>query len=145
METSRRSVLKAGLASTAAVAGLTSTLTTPTTAAATPVRQDPFTLGVAGGDPWPDGFVLWTRLAVDPVADDGLGGRNATITRESLVADFRTVRAVRTKDADVFTRASFTIEDRNPGLNLTTDNPQPAARTLTTVPDNTVAWETARP
>jgi len=75
METSRRSVLKAGLASTAAVAGLSvPALTTPTTAAATAVRQDPFTLGVASGDPWPDGFVLWTRLAVDPLADDGLGG-----------------------------------------------------------------------
>ena len=63
METSRRSVLKAGLASTAAVAGLTPALTTPTTAAATPVRQNPFTLGVASGDPDHDGFVLWTRLA----------------------------------------------------------------------------------
>ncbi|TCC25608.1 alkaline phosphatase D family protein [Kribbella speibonae] len=74
MQTSRRSVLKAGLASTAAVTGLTAPLTTPTTAAATPVRHDPFTLGVASGDPWPDGFVLWTRLAVDPVAENGLGG-----------------------------------------------------------------------
>ena len=73
METSRRSVLKAGLASTAAVAGLSS-LTTPTTAAATPIPQDPFTLGVASGDPWPDGFVLWTRLAINPLAEDGLGG-----------------------------------------------------------------------
>ncbi len=36
--------------------------------------RDPFTLGVAAGDPAPDGFVLWTRLAVDPLADDGLGG-----------------------------------------------------------------------
>ncbi|TAJ39782.1 MAG: alkaline phosphatase, partial [Brevundimonas sp.] len=27
-----------------------------------------FPLGVASGDPAPDGFVLWTRLAVDPVA-----------------------------------------------------------------------------
>ncbi|NEA32825.1 alkaline phosphatase D family protein [Streptomyces sp. SID13031] len=73
METSRRSVLKAGLASSAAVAGLAS-LTTPTTAAATPIPQDPFTLGVASGDPWPDGFVLWTRLAIDPLAENGLGG-----------------------------------------------------------------------
>lgn len=36
--------------------------------------RDPFTLGVACGDPEPDGFVLWTRLAVDPLASDGLGG-----------------------------------------------------------------------
>jgi alkaline phosphatase D len=35
---------------------------------------DPFTLGVASGDPAPDGVVIWTRLATDPLADDGLGG-----------------------------------------------------------------------
>ena len=34
----------------------------------------PFTLGVASGQPSPDGFVLWTRLAVIPLAPDGLGG-----------------------------------------------------------------------
>lgn len=38
------------------------------------MRRDPFTLGVAAGDPEPDGFVIWTRLAVDPLAGDGLGG-----------------------------------------------------------------------
>lgn len=36
--------------------------------------SDPFTLGVASGDPLPDGFVLWTRLAVAPMAEDGRGG-----------------------------------------------------------------------
>lgn len=35
---------------------------------------DPFTLGVASGDPEPDGFVIWTRLAPHPLAGDGLGG-----------------------------------------------------------------------
>ncbi|NHC44005.1 alkaline phosphatase D family protein [Motilibacter aurantiacus] len=34
----------------------------------------PFTLGIASGDPSPDGVVLWTRLAVDPLAENGLGG-----------------------------------------------------------------------
>lgn len=33
-----------------------------------------FTLGVASGEPLPDGVVLWTRLAPDPLALDGLGG-----------------------------------------------------------------------
>src|SRR5688572_5954444 len=33
-----------------------------------------FTLGVASGDPKPDGVVLWTRLAPEPLALDGLGG-----------------------------------------------------------------------
>lgn len=43
-------------------------------ASGAPLRQDVFTLGVASGDPAPDSVVLWTRLAVDPVAPDGLGG-----------------------------------------------------------------------
>ncbi|WP_156787588.1 alkaline phosphatase D family protein [Rubrobacter xylanophilus] len=34
----------------------------------------PFRLGVASGEPSPDGFVIWTRLAPDPLAPDGLGG-----------------------------------------------------------------------
>jgi len=38
---------------------------------------DPFKLGVASGDPTPDGFVLWTRLAPDPLAADGKGGMPA--------------------------------------------------------------------
>ena len=38
---------------------------------------DPFTLGVASGDPAADSVVLWTRLAPDPVAADGHGGMPA--------------------------------------------------------------------
>jgi alkaline phosphatase D len=49
--------------------------------------SDPFALGVAAGDPASDGFVLWTRLAPDPVAADakrpgGLGGGNIEIAYE---------------------------------------------------------------
>jgi alkaline phosphatase D len=33
--------------------------------------DNPFTLGVASGDPAPDGFVLWTRLAPKPLDRDG--------------------------------------------------------------------------
>ena len=35
---------------------------------------NPFTLGVASGDPLADSVILWTRLAVDPEAADGGGG-----------------------------------------------------------------------
>jgi alkaline phosphatase D len=31
----------------------------------------PFSLGVAAGDPWPDGFVIWTRLAPKPLEEHG--------------------------------------------------------------------------
>jgi alkaline phosphatase D len=40
-------------------------------------RDDPFSLGVASGDPLPDGVVIWTRLAPDPLAKDGSGGMPA--------------------------------------------------------------------
>ena len=45
-------------------------------AAAAKFPSYPFTLGVASGDPLPDSVVLWTRLAPDPLAADGLGGMN---------------------------------------------------------------------
>ncbi|GAA1863034.1 alkaline phosphatase D family protein [Asanoa iriomotensis] len=44
-------------------------------------QTDPFSLGVASGDPLPDGVVLWTRLAPDPLAPDGLGGMPPTPVR----------------------------------------------------------------
>ncbi|MEU8239336.1 alkaline phosphatase D family protein [Actinoplanes missouriensis] len=62
-----------------------------------PLRANPFTLGVASGDPDPDGFVLWTRLAPTPLAEDGLGGmpyRNVVVTWE-LAADERFRKVVR--------------------------------------------------
>jgi alkaline phosphatase D len=34
--------------------------------------KDPFTLGVASGDPWHDNVVLWTRLAPDPLDGGGM-------------------------------------------------------------------------
>ncbi len=36
------------------------------------VGADPFTLGVASGDPDADGAILWTRLAPDPLAGGGM-------------------------------------------------------------------------
>lgn len=36
-----------------------------------PFRTYPFTLGVAAGDPTADGFVIWTRLAPNPLVQDG--------------------------------------------------------------------------
>jgi alkaline phosphatase D len=51
-----------------------------------PVRfdRDPFMLGVASGDPLPDGVVLWTRLAPDPL--DGGGVRSTPVAVDWLVA-----------------------------------------------------------
>ena len=46
--------------------------------------RDPFTLGVASGDPLPDGVVLWTRLAPDPLTGGGMG--TAPVDVEWLVS-----------------------------------------------------------
>ena len=75
MPTSRRELLTYGAAIGAgAMAPSISAGAADARPHAVRLRRDPFTLGVAAGDPEPDGFVIWTRLAPDPLADDGLGG-----------------------------------------------------------------------
>jgi alkaline phosphatase D len=74
MSVSRRTLLLGGAAVGAAGAVTTWPLAASAAPYRGPLRSDPFTLGVASGDPEPDGFVLWTRLAPTPLADDGLGG-----------------------------------------------------------------------
>jgi alkaline phosphatase D len=54
----------------------------------------PFTLGVASGDPLPDGFVLWTRLALDPLAADGQGGMAGPVAVLWEVATDEAMRGV---------------------------------------------------
>ncbi len=51
--------------------------TRPVSTSSRTLRADPFTLGVASGDPGTDGFVLWTRLATDPLGGAGRGGMPA--------------------------------------------------------------------
>ncbi len=63
----RRELFLGGLAAGASLAAFGA----PFRAAAS---APPFTLGVASGSPSPDGFVIWTRIAPDPAAPDGMGG-----------------------------------------------------------------------
>ncbi|RKS08805.1 alkaline phosphatase D [Nocardiopsis sp. Huas11] len=98
--TTRRQVLVGGAVGlgAAALVGLGAPA-----AHASPVRRgwarvsDPFTLGVASGDPLPDGVVLWTRLAPDPLAENGLGGmpdrRAQVLWQVSEHEDFRGITA----------------------------------------------------
>ncbi|GGM17394.1 alkaline phosphatase [Streptomyces fumigatiscleroticus] len=59
------------------------------------ITDDPFTLGVASGDPLPDSVLLWTRLAPAPYqADSGLPAQRITVTWE-LALDERFRRVVR--------------------------------------------------
>jgi alkaline phosphatase D len=92
----RRSFIVTGLA-----AGAVLTLPAATSRAngrtAGPIGADPFTLGVASGDPSPDGFVLWTRLAPTPLAEDGMGGMPNRVVpvRWEVATDERFRRVVR--------------------------------------------------
>jgi alkaline phosphatase D len=61
---------------------------------------DPFTQGVASGDPWPDGFVIWTRIAPDITAADGLGGAPDNLpVRWEVAEDDRFRRIVQAGEA----------------------------------------------
>ncbi len=74
---SRRSILLGGSAAVGlGAAGLVAApawATTTTGGGHHPLPSNPFTLGVASGDPLSDSVVLWTRLALDPLAETGLG------------------------------------------------------------------------
>jgi alkaline phosphatase D len=43
---------------------------------------NPFALGVASGDPSPDGFVVWTRLAPDPLNGGGMPAESVAVRWE---------------------------------------------------------------
>jgi alkaline phosphatase D len=90
---SRRSlIIVAGAAAVTAWAGRAPALVLRDVAG-----PDPFTLGVASGDPWADSVVLWTRLAPQPLDIDGRGGMpaRAVDVRWELAADDRFTRIVR--------------------------------------------------
>jgi alkaline phosphatase D len=72
----RRLFIVGGLAAGTAVA-------LPSLAGGRAAATDPFWLGVASGDPRPDGMVLWTRLAAKPLdIGGGMGARVAPVEWE---------------------------------------------------------------
>jgi len=92
----RRTILRGGLTA-AAVLALPGTSALACSSPPAAPRGNPFTLGVASGEPAPDGMVLWTRLALDPLAVDGLGGigERRTDVEWELAEDERFARVVR--------------------------------------------------
>jgi alkaline phosphatase D len=62
-------------------------------------RTFPFPLGVASGEPWPDGVVLWTRLAPEPLAGGGMPMANVDVAWE--VAKDRAFASIATRGTAV--------------------------------------------
>ena len=62
-------------------------------------RTFPFPLGVASGEPWPDGVVLWTRLAPEPLAGGGMPMANVDVAWE--VAKDRAFASIATRGTTV--------------------------------------------
>ena len=88
------------------------------TTAGTAAVTDPFTLGVASGDPLPDGMVLWTRLAPNPTAADGLGGMPARPVQVEweLAADERFSRIERRGVVTAVPEAAHSVHVELAGL-----------------------------
>ena len=82
MSVSRRRLLQVSGASAAVIAlGIDATQAQAETP---PAKEGLFSLGVASGAPRPDGAVLWTRLAPEPLAEDGHGGMDAADVHGAL-------------------------------------------------------------
>ena len=79
---------------TGATAGTTTTLPVPE------LGGDPFTLGVASGDPLPGSVILWTRLAPQPDAGGGMPPDDVPVIWEVAADDtFTTLAASGVSDA----------------------------------------------
>ena len=91
----RRRLIK-GLGASLGASVFLSELALPRSVMAQPAfKSDPFTLGVASGDPSADGFVLWTRLAPTPLEVGG-GMPSASIpVKWAIASDEAMTRIVR--------------------------------------------------
>jgi alkaline phosphatase D len=103
--------------------------------------SNPFTLGVASGDPLPDGIVVWTRLALAPLtADGGLGGAGNLEVGWEVARDERMHGVVRSgravAPADLAHSVHVDVRGLEPGREYwyrftTGDWASPVARTRT--------------
>ncbi|MPQ82764.1 alkaline phosphatase [Pseudomonas sp. MAFF 730085] len=77
----------------------------------------PFTLGVASGDPLPDGFVIWTRLAPLFNAADGRGGLSRAVpVRWRVASDAAMTRIVKQGEVTATERFAHSVHVEVAGL-----------------------------
>jgi alkaline phosphatase D len=109
---SRRTLLRTG--GTAAAGVILMSRTGPARAAP-PFAGDPFSLGVASGDPTPDGIVLWTRLAPAPLEGGGLPDEVYGV-RYELAADDQFQRIVKHGAIEALPDEAHTVHVELAGL-----------------------------
>jgi alkaline phosphatase D len=80
-----------------------------------PLPPGLFALGVASGDPWPDGVVLWTRLAPNPLAGGGMPDTPVAV-RWEVAEDERFARVRRTGVAVAEPRLAHSVHVEVDGL-----------------------------
>jgi len=74
--------------------------------------EDPFALGVASGEPWPDGFVIWTRLSQSAVGSLGI----STPVRWQVAEDAQMGRVVAQGEVGADLRKAFAVHVEVAGL-----------------------------
>jgi alkaline phosphatase D len=115
MTSTRRELLRAGGLGAAAIMLGTGELNSGRAFAQASFAVDPYTLGVASGDPQPDGVVLWTRLAPDPLHGGGLPPQ-AYRVRWEVARDERFRRVVRRGTAQARPELAHSVHPEVRGL-----------------------------
>ncbi len=93
----------------AAAPAITAEPVSTTTTAAIDLGGEPFTLGVASGDPLTDRVILWTRLAPDPTVADGAMPSDDIAVAWELAADDSFSEIVASGEAIAIARDAHTV------------------------------------
>ena len=81
------------------------------------VPSDPFTIGIASGDPTPDGVLLWTRLAPEPLAvDSGLDANAKYVVGWEVATDERFGKIVARGSTTATAAENFSVHVEVGGL-----------------------------
>lgn len=107
--TRRRFLTGAGAAAAVALSGGLAGVGRAETVSGGGSKQDPFTLGVASGDPLPDGVVIWTRLAPMPLEPYGGMPRRDVTVQWQVAEDERFRTVVRAGAATARPESSHTV------------------------------------
>jgi alkaline phosphatase D len=120
-EQNRRQFLRrTGAASVAAVVGLSGQESTAMTDDGE-FESDPFSLGVASGDPLPDSVILWTRLAPDPLTVGGGMPSKLVDVRWTVATDKTFQRVVGSSTAAAKPEHAHTVHVEASGLDPGTE------------------------